>query len=154
MSNNVTISDRQSVIKLFNDILDRLDVLESRKRGHKKRVLPSDINEVISFFHECGYSEEKARKFFDSYSANNWCDGKNNPVCNWKQKAINVWFKPEEKNVVNEKSKPNITHKKEFYLYQRTAEEQAALLEELRKEPDSYIAPEEYKKIGSGLLTK
>jgi hypothetical protein len=96
MTNTITITDKKSVETILNGILDRLDLLESKKRGSKKRIIPESLQEVETFFNEYGYDKILAKKFWDSYSVNNWCDGKNNPVVNWKQKAINVWFKPED----------------------------------------------------------
>ncbi len=56
--------------------------------------LPSD---VITYFNEKGYTQEAACKFFDYYDAAEWKDGKGNQVKNWKQKAVGVWFKDENK---------------------------------------------------------
>lgn len=55
------------------------------------------LDEVKNYFKENGYKEETAIKFFQSYSVANWVDSKGNKVKNWKQKAINVWFKDENK---------------------------------------------------------
>jgi hypothetical protein len=137
MPNSISITDKKSVNDLFNSILDRLDSLESKKRGTKKRTLPESIEEVKAFFKEYGFSEELAEKFWKSYSVNNWCDGKNNPVVNWKQKAINVWFKPEDKIDAKATTKTSGPSKS------RSAVEQQLLLEQLRQSPDTYSTPEE-----------
>ena len=63
-----------------------------------------EILEVENYFLENGYPKELAKRFFDSYSVADWIDSKGNKVKNWKQKAINVWFKPENK-IVEEKQK-------------------------------------------------
>jgi hypothetical protein len=34
---------------------------------------------------------------YRSYSVADWHDSKNNKILNWKQKAINVWFKDENR---------------------------------------------------------
>lgn len=59
-------------------------------------IAPS-IDEVKKYFKDNGYKEESAIKMFNSYSVANWIDSKGNPVKNWKQKSINVWFTPENK---------------------------------------------------------
>lgn len=73
---------------------------ENKKENKKAvcRVIENPtIEDVKNYFKENGYNEQSAIKFFDSYSVNNWFDSRGNPVLNWKQKAINVWFKDENK---------------------------------------------------------
>lgn len=77
------------------------------RKGNKKKVkefTPPFLDEVKTYFNENGYSEETAVKFYKSYSVANWIDSKGNPVKNWKQKAINVWFK-EENLIVKKEEK-------------------------------------------------
>jgi len=62
-----------------------------------KRFIAPVLDDVKNYFKENGYKEETAIKFFQSYSVANWFDSKGNKVKNWKQKAINVWFKDENK---------------------------------------------------------
>lgn len=52
---------------------------------------------VVQYFTENGYSAESGNKFFDYYSEAEWKDRNGDQVRNWKQKAIGVWFKPENK---------------------------------------------------------
>lgn len=61
---------------------------------------PPLLDEVKIYFKENGFSESLAEKFFNSYSVANWHDSQGSPVKNWKQKAINVWFKDENKTPV------------------------------------------------------
>lgn len=63
----------------------------------KVNFIPPTVEQVIQYFKDNGYTEESAKKFHMSYSAGEppWHDSKGNPVKAWKQKAINVWFKPE-----------------------------------------------------------
>lgn len=63
----------------------------------KKGFTPPTIFELKEYFKEKGYNEQTAQKMFDSYSVANWHDSKGNKIKNWKQKAINVWFKDENK---------------------------------------------------------
>lgn len=71
---------------------------EEKKREKKKRVFIAPlISEVENYFIENGYTKESGQKAFNSYNVANWIDSKGNPVLNWKQKMINVWFKPENK---------------------------------------------------------
>jgi hypothetical protein len=46
---------------------------------------------------EKGFTEQSAQKAFSYYDISNWKDSKGNPVKNWKQKMISVWFKDENK---------------------------------------------------------
>ncbi len=63
----------------------------------KTEFVPPTLADVTSFFTLHLYANEAASKFYDYYSINNWKDGQDKPVKNWKQKAIAVWFKPEYK---------------------------------------------------------
>lgn len=66
------------------------------KRNRKKKVfVPPLLEDVKKYFAEKGYKVEIAEKAFEGYSEANWHDSKGNPVLNWKQKMINVWFTPE-----------------------------------------------------------
>lgn len=70
------------------------DSVSDNENVKKKNTFPS-IEDVKDFFREKGYSQDTAVKAFEYYSINQWKDGKGNPVRNWKQKMIAVWFKPE-----------------------------------------------------------
>lgn len=72
-----------------------------------KKFNPPLLSEVKSYFFENEYSEQAAIKMFNSYSVANWIDSYGKPVLNWKQKAINVWFRPENK--INGKDQPVIS---------------------------------------------
>lgn len=65
---------------------------------NKNEFVPPSMEDVISYFKENGYSEQSAKKSFEYYNTNNWRDSRNNPVKNWKQKMIAVWFKDENKD--------------------------------------------------------
>lgn len=73
----------------------------------KKEFVPPILEDVKKYFLENGYSEQSAEKMFKSYSIADWIDSKGNPVKNWKQKAINVWFK--EENKIQNKKIDNVT---------------------------------------------
>lgn len=62
-----------------------------------KATINPTLEEVKAFFKEKGYSEDIAVTFYEGYSINDWKDSKDKPIKNWKQKAIQVWFKPEHK---------------------------------------------------------
>lgn len=72
----------------------------SRKSPPKKFTPPS-LSEVTEYFTSSGYTKESAETFFRYYENGTppWHDGKGNPVKSWKQKAIAVWFKPENMHV-------------------------------------------------------
>jgi hypothetical protein len=70
---------------------------QSAAKKPKNSFKPPSVEEVISYFKEKGYSESAARKFYDYYSSAEWRDSKGNQVKNWKQKAVGIWFKDENK---------------------------------------------------------
>ena len=74
---------------------------KGKERIIKSIFTPPLLSDVELYFEENGYKKEVAKKMFNSYSVANWVDSKGNPVKNWKQKAINVWFKDENKIVIN-----------------------------------------------------
>lgn len=67
------------------------------KEGNRKEFIPPVLEEVKNYFKENGYNEQTAEKMFMSYSVANWHDSKGNKIYNWKQKAINNWFKDENR---------------------------------------------------------
>jgi hypothetical protein len=76
----------------------------NKKVGHKGGHMTTHMedenvneNEVIIYFKEKGYTEESAKKFFEYYQSAGWKDSNGKKVKRWKQKAIAVWFKPENK---------------------------------------------------------
>lgn len=75
---------------------------DKKPKKKKPEFVPPKIEEVKSFFVEKGYTEKSAQSFFDYYSAGDWVDGQGTKVKNWKQKAIAVWFKPENENKANQ----------------------------------------------------
>ena len=74
---------------------------KGKKRKEKERkentFIPPDLNSVISYFTENGYTKESATKAFRYYESGNWKDSQGHQVKNWKGKMIAVWFKPENK---------------------------------------------------------
>jgi len=69
------------------------------KENNIDRFIAPDLFDVEVYFQEHNFSFELAKRFYDSYSVNNWKDSKGNQVRNWKQKAQMVWFKDENKQV-------------------------------------------------------
>lgn len=70
--------------------------IEERK-GSKKGFIPPTLNEWIKYFEESGYKKDVAERSFRAYEVADWFDSTGKKVKNWKQKAINVWFKDENK---------------------------------------------------------
>ena len=66
---------------------------------------PPVISDVISYFEENGYTKQSAEKAFKYYSVANWKDSKGDQVKNWKQKMQGVWFKDENKEKTDNRSK-------------------------------------------------
>jgi len=68
-------------------------------KGKAKEFTPPTLEEVSNYFLENGYPKELAEKFYKGYEAGNppWSDSTGKLIRAWKQKAIQVWFKPEAK---------------------------------------------------------
>jgi hypothetical protein len=71
--------------------------VKQAKNNLKSTFKPPTIDEVVDYFKERGYSESAAQKFYDYYSSAEWKDSKGSQVKNWKQKAVGIWFKDENK---------------------------------------------------------
>lgn len=70
-----------------------------QKQKKPRNFVPPSMDDVKDYFFENGFPIELAERAFKGYSAANWHDSRGKPVLNWKQKMINVWFKPENKIV-------------------------------------------------------
>ena len=70
------------------------------RRRRRKPFIPPTIEEVKNYFTENGYNIEVGIKAWKGYDVANWFDSKGNPILNWKQKMINVWFKDENKKQI------------------------------------------------------
>jgi hypothetical protein len=70
---------------------------KKRKLKEKKEFIPPSMENVKKYFIDNSYKEEIAIKMFNFYSASDWIDTRGNKISNWKQKAIKVWFKEENK---------------------------------------------------------
>ena len=70
---------------------------EDVNKKEKKKFIAPQINEVVEYFVENGYTPEAGKKAFQYYDTAGWKDASGKPVKNWKQKMIAVWFKPENK---------------------------------------------------------
>jgi hypothetical protein len=101
--NNQPTSNQQATNKQpttnKNDKNDKNDKNAKNSNRAKKttKFTPPSLDEVKKYFSEKGYKEASAIKFFDYYETGNWEDSKGNQVKNWKQKALAVWFKDENK---------------------------------------------------------
>jgi hypothetical protein len=95
----------EQVFELY--INENVNKEEERKKGIQgekgkqtstsKKNIPPTLDEVKEYFSKNGYTKESAIQFFNYYEAGKWQDSKGNQVKNWKQKAIGVWFKDENK---------------------------------------------------------
>jgi hypothetical protein len=87
--------------------------IRAPKKPKPKKFIPPSLEDVKSYFKENGYSEESAETFHKYYSNGEppWHDGQGKPVKSWKQKAVAVWFKPENKNGNQQRKVGNGTHR-------------------------------------------
>lgn len=113
ISDTVSTGCRESVDTLQDKDKDKyININKGEYEGEKgedKRkkniFIKPTLEEVKIYFKENNYPEKLAETFFKSYDVANWNDSKGNSVKNWKQKAINVWFK--EEHQIKQQSKSN-----------------------------------------------
>lgn len=70
---------------------------EKKRDTHMCDFAPPSLDEVRAFYLEKGYKEDVAIRAFNGYDVAGWKDSNGKQVKNWKQKMIQVWFKPENK---------------------------------------------------------
>lgn len=96
-TNNTPITHEQHADNTpITSIKESKEGKESKKRK-KKEFIPPSLDEVRLYFIENGYKPDIGEKMFKSYSVADWHDSKGIKISNWKQKAINVWFRDENK---------------------------------------------------------
>ena len=102
---------KQAVKQKATDTDTDTDIKEiyKEKKKQPKKFIPPTLPEVVKYFFENGYSIESAKKAFEYYSVANWKDSKGNQVQNWKQKMVAVWFKDENRALVNQKTLKPLT---------------------------------------------
>ena len=107
-----TLNDKSvREIRLTDEPYNALVEYFKTKKEKVKRV-PSaapTLDEVKEYFKKEGYTEDTAIRFHKSYSSNEWRDSNEKAVKNWKMKAINVWFK------IENKIKPEIKNNTSFF---------------------------------------
>lgn len=86
-----------TINNIHNSLLLKEPIVNNKPSREKNKFTPPDFEEVKNYFIEKGYTESSAKTAFDYYEAGNWTDKNGNPVKNWKQKMIAVWFKDENK---------------------------------------------------------
>ena len=84
-----------------NDTVIVNDNEHEKKLGKNGNFTPPSLSEVETYFEENGYKCDIAIRAFNYYDSAGWKDSKGNQVRNWKQKMIAVWFKDENKIIVN-----------------------------------------------------
>jgi hypothetical protein len=92
---------RKNGIALNNDGIPLELQKDSKRKPKKKRAIlmrPENVNEVVNYFIENGYSKNAATRAFNYYEVNDWHDKNGEPVLNWKMKMQSVWFKDENKD--------------------------------------------------------
>lgn len=80
-----------------NDLPEKRERHIKKDRVEGRKFIPPNEKDVVQYFVEQGYPEELGKRAFMSYSVADWHDSNGKPVKNWKQKMVNVWFKPENK---------------------------------------------------------
>lgn len=93
--NECTIPEQFLTVSLMKEKENKKE--KENVKGSHEFIAPS-LDDVKEYFKENGYPESLASQFYNGYSIANWKDSRGNPILNWKQKAIQVWFKPDQKN--------------------------------------------------------
>lgn len=75
----------------------------------QKAFTPPTVEDVIAYCQENGFPEALARKAFLYYSEAKWHDARGQPVKNWKQKLISVWFKEDNRNAADHGSRNQVS---------------------------------------------
>ena len=84
--------------------------IEDKSRVDKRREekAPPTLDQCIKYFESKGYNKALANKFFDYYNepmvdrnGRVWKDGKGKTIKSWKQKAMAVWMKDEDKTTTS-----------------------------------------------------
>lgn len=94
------LCDKKGLISPLQGAMDKEKEKEKDKEQEeevKKAFNAPTIEDVRKYFKEHSFPETLANRFYDSYAVTNWIDTKGHQMRNWKQKAIQVWFKDEYK---------------------------------------------------------
>lgn len=99
-NNGLQPKDKQTKSKTEAKDKQKESKVEANNNVNNNNNLNNKENEitlqlVIDYFSSNGYSEDSAIKFYNYYDSSNWVDTNGKKVKSWKQKAIGVWFKPE-----------------------------------------------------------
>lgn len=86
----------EDFLKFVDDMFQARPARKQTERRTKKEFVPPTPEQVTSYCAEEGYKVD-GEKFCKFYGANDWKDSKDKPLKNWKQKALAVWCKPENK---------------------------------------------------------
>jgi hypothetical protein len=87
---------------------------KEEKKSEKKTFTPPSLEEFEKYFSENGFSTELAGRVFKGYEINAWKDSRDRQIKNWKQKCLQVWFKPENKQQNGKQSSNEIFTPKSF----------------------------------------
>jgi hypothetical protein len=79
-----------------------------RTKHKREEFIPPSENEFIEYFKSNGFDSEIAKRAFRGYAENHWKDSRDNKIANWKQKCQHVWFKPEHKSKVDNRTQQEI----------------------------------------------
>lgn len=89
---------RKTAEEQQKDVSNKGIIKDNKGKRNSKVFVPPQLEDVIKYFNENGYSKESAIKSFNYYDISNWVDSRGNKIRNWKQKMNGVWFKPENRN--------------------------------------------------------
>lgn len=78
--------------------MENRDENKEDKGGAGGKVFtPPTLPEVVEYFKSKGYDPLIAERAWEGYDVADWVDSQGKRIKNWKQKMIQVWFRPEFK---------------------------------------------------------
>lgn len=101
LTNNQQTTNNKQECKERKECIDQECKERKEKKEYKerkeKKFIPPTLQEFKDYFKENNYKIDIAERAWRSYDVANWHDSYGKQIKNWKQKAIQVWFKPENK---------------------------------------------------------
>lgn len=102
------IEDTGDSFNVKQEIVFKMGYLPEVKKKkpviEKKDFVAPTLRQWVDYFLENGYRKDVAETSWKAYHEAQWTDSRGKPIFNWKQKAINVWFKEENKQAGKQKA--------------------------------------------------
>lgn len=80
------------------NISDARDALRGGGKKLRGKFVPPTLQEWLDYAREHDLREDRLTTAYQGYAVADWCDSQGRPIRNWKQKLLQVWCKPENKD--------------------------------------------------------